>query len=383
MFIFQRVISLCIFSIILFITYALLTKFKGEKNVKRILVFYLFVLGIMGYFYNPYKTADLYTIREHITNIYTNVSFKDVFEQMKSSRMPLQILYYWFFVQVGNLRLLPCITAMITYFNIFYIIFKASKKLKWDNRIIAKIFIIFMCAGQFVEVISGIRSMLSYSFIALAVYLDYFEEKGFIKTLPLYFIGVFLHDSAYPLLILRIAMLLIQKNKRKSEFSNKIHKVINIISFFSIFFISFFIFENLLIELVEHAKYYFLGGIYFYIWEYIIAFLCMILCIKSLGVYKDINKKYRENRISDNYINFLNIAIIVNMFFFFEYSIFQRYRTFVMMLMLPIIGENLYLISNNNKLKEYQGYKRFLIFFMGIIYLLACVRGNLCNLKFI
>lgn len=372
--------SLFIFTFFLLSFYFLIKKDYNTKKIKVYLMIYLMVLGVTAYFYNPYKTADLYTIRKHITSIYQNIDIFDVYKLMSQSRMPLQILYYWWFVQVGNMRLLPCITALITYGNIFLIIYKSFKKNNWSNVTVANVLLIFMCTGQFIEVISGIRCMLAYSIISMAIYVDYYEEKGLKKSFPLYLVGAFIHDSSYPIIAIRLLMLIYQKNYASNKITQKIIKLFNILIFIIAIILCCLLFRDTITGVINHAKYYFNGGIYFYIWEYLIAMICMLYMLISMKVYKKLVRLQKIEKISPNYIKIISIIMAVNFLCFFEYSIFERYRILLLVLFLPIIGEILnYLRLSKDKM--FKGYEQLTLFFIVLVYLLACVRGNLCNLN--
>ena len=60
MFLLERLFGIFTFSLILFFVVNLISKIQNIKSTKKILFVYLFFLFFMGYFYYPYKTADLY-----------------------------------------------------------------------------------------------------------------------------------------------------------------------------------------------------------------------------------------------------------------------------------------------------------------------------------
>ena len=86
MFLLERLFGIFTFSVILFIVVNLISKCKSIKSTKKILFVYLFFLFLMGYFYYPYKTADLYYINNLINNSLVYKSFGEIIIRFQNSR---------------------------------------------------------------------------------------------------------------------------------------------------------------------------------------------------------------------------------------------------------------------------------------------------------
>ena len=234
-----------------------------------------------------------------------------------------------------------------------------------------------MTAGQFLEVISGIRCLLSYSIIALCVFKENVMGKKVILDIPLYMFAIFMHDSCFVLALISIVIYIFKSN----------NKIIKKAFYFVLLALGalFLITKNhdYILSLTTHANTYISGvdsygrTTYFYFWEYLIALLCMIFMGYSLLKYNKIGKK-----IDKSYIITITIVLLITFIFSFEFSIFERFRTYLMILNIPLIGNVFSNAKLNNNLFQKNNYNTVFIFFTIMIYSIAVTRGFLCNLKF-
>ena len=147
MFLFERIFGNAIYSIILVFFTVNISKSKSMKSVKRYMIWFVIALSIMGYFYLPYSTADLYRTKYLITSIYKNMDFNQIISFVRNNGFRLHHLYYWLFGKMNNLNLLPAITAMLFYSNCFCIIYKSAKKYQYSQKTIS-LMILFLMVGR-------------------------------------------------------------------------------------------------------------------------------------------------------------------------------------------------------------------------------------------
>jgi len=338
-----------------------------DKKTRKILLIYTIILAIFAYIYIPSNTADLY---RHFAAIerYSNYSIEQVFEIMTTSYTPAMVIIYYIIAKIGLHGLLPAMTAFIFYNNVFYIYSKTSDKyqLKGIKKVLPLIFI--MSLGTYLEVISGIRTMLAFSMILRCFYEETFEGKSIFKNIIWYLISSTIHIVSVVVIFIRIVTLLLtntDNNTKKSKFKNNIIKM----ALVAILILIFVFNGELIDEIINTGEYYLTNTVYSYIWEYII----MTLATVTVVAMKISNKNNDTDLKKLNM--FSNINILLMLITFNSYSIFHRLGTFNIFLNIPVIFEYL---KNEKETR-----KNYLLLFMSIaILLIACLRGNLCGFKF-
>ena len=218
--------------------------------------------------------------------------------------------------------------------------------------------------------------MLSFSIIALCCYNEFFENKSFMVHIPLYLFASLMHDAALVLTIIRLLFLVFQHEEKK------VKRFINVIMLLLVLIFVMIYGKNTILAAFNHGSNYVNDEVYFYVWEYIVAIFCMLFMYYSIIAFFKLKKKGLINDIAICKCgSFVRILLVINTIFYFEYSIFHRYRTFIMIMILPIIGYLMeeYRKSKPNVLKGY--YKNFQLFF-AVTYCITLIRGNMSGLKF-
>ena len=376
MFLIERIIGVSIFLLSLIIISHFIGKCSNVIETKKYFIIYLIIIFFMGYFYCQYKTADLDYIKNLIN---TNLKYKNFYEMIDmvaSLRFQIYYFYYWIFGKIGDVNLLPAVTGFWFYANIFYILYKSSTKFNISSKSMSRALLFFMAGGQFLEVISGIKSMLALSIVAVCCFREFVEDKSFILDLPLYLFAALMHDAALIAVGFRLGYLILQKENRT------ILKARNVAVLLAFAFFAFKYGGEIIAGATSKAQGYISGNVYSNIWEYIIAFFCNLFMIYSMILIKKITKSALNlKKKLHNLTKFIIYLLVFDGIFIFEYSIYQRYRTFIMMLILPIIA--ILLEKSKNKenpvlSKYYLRFQFFFFFTMG----LSLIRGNLSSLKF-
>lgn len=376
MFLLERMIGICIFFVILIIVSNLISKCLNIKETKKILMLYIFILSVLGYFFCPYKSADLYYIKNLINTNLINKNFRDIFVMFQDLGYQLYYIYYWIFGKLGNTNLLPAVTAMFFYSNIFYILYKSCDKFGLSPKTMSRTLLFFMAGGQFLEVISGIKSMFAFSVVALCCYKEFFENKSFLFNLPLYLFAALMHDAALVAVGIRFVYLIFQKEDRI------IYKIGHYIIFGIFLLFTFKYGKEIIISASSKGQHYINAGAYSNIWEYVIAIICdcfmlYSICLVNNVMKNDLNLKEKMS----TYVKYVVMVLMIDICFVFEYSIFHRYRSFTMMIIIPIIA----LLFEKTYRKEYSFLKKYYLIFQIYFMLtmgIALSRGNLASLKF-
>lgn len=361
-----RIFGVGIYSFLLIVNVLLIEK-TNRRNISKILALYLVELCILAFFFKPGINQDLYRIFGEIKT-FSYFNFQGLVENfLKNSSTPIAIIAYWIIGKIGVYHLLPVIAAFIFYINIFHMLNKISKKYNLSSKCIAITLLIIMCNSSFFEVISGIRTMIAFSFIARSYYDEVFEEKNIVHNLPFYLIACLVHNVGIISTLLRFFIYFVYKENKKC--------FQNIIFIFIVLVIIYYNFD-LIAATMTRAQKYILAGTYNYVWENIITvllFLMLIFIQKNVKKEKKINDEFSIKL--QKYIKFIYLIDLLIIVFSFEHSIFFRFNNFNLMLSIPVV---IYYLENN---KTNKNYKYIVIFTLGIL-LLSCIRGNLSSLRF-
>lgn len=374
MYFFERLIGVIIYFFLTFIITYFISK-SNKKSISKLLFFVTIMLSIMAYFYVPAESADLYRLIE-IKNMYAMMNLNDILEFTKQSTTPVTVLYFYF---IGKLKfdgLLPMITSFIFYRNIFNILIKSALKYEIKSINIALTFLFIMSSGIFIEVISGIRTMLAFSIIANCIYNELIEQKPIFRNLIWYIIASLIHPVALFITIIRVIYLLLEETNSKYKI------IINIFIMVSLILMIFSFGNRYINSMMQVIEYYTRGDSYSYIWEYIIGIAQISIIIMVLSLYfKYLKIENKRNGINNMYA-ICKLIVFILIIMIFEYNTFHRLTLLSSVLIIPIMlnvleKSNIYI----DKFKRFN--LRDIIYISSIlIMILACIRGNLSALKF-
>lgn len=339
---------------------------NNRFSTKKILFLYCLCLSVMGFFFKPNESADLYRINI-LVKYYSNLSINDFILLVKNSNSFVMLCFYRLIGMTNKYNLLPAITCFICYSNIFYVFNDYSEKNYISNKAKSIALLVIMCNSSYFECISGIRTMLAFSILIRCFYNEMYNNKKVISNLFFYILACSIHLISVVIIVVKFICNTfdIRKNEKNN---NIIFKPLLIISFIILIFLG----KNYINGAVDKAIYYIYNRNYTYIWENILTVLLFLLIIIIQSYIKKDNDKniIRNKRIS----RAIQLLIII---FCFEHNTFFRLNNFNLFLNIPIILTSLdYLIKKNNK-----NYK-YITFFSIIILIISCARGNLCSLKF-
>lgn len=384
----ERILSLFIFVIILFIVLFFL--FKLKKRYSMILNIYILLLSIMGYYYKPLtgkggninEGADLNRIWYYF-DYYSFETFDSLWKAVKNSTSPGVNLYYFMISKLNNKHFLPAITAFITFYFCFGIIKTILKRDKeiCSKEIIVSIFL-FMSRGLFLQTISNIRTLLGLSIVAWCIYQEFYNNKKIKNLLIYYILAASFHSIVQVICLYRIFYFFIEKKKDKK---NRIKMML--ISSISIIII-LVLGKEYILKILLKAKEYIEFVEYFYIWEYLISMILIVVILYIINIFKKYYRIGYKKRINNEYsictyrlINYMKPLLYIDFILsFIEFSSFHRINWYLSILSIPLVIYTLkqerIVFSKKNKL-----IKNLMLISL-IILSIACIRGDLCGLNF-
>ena len=292
MFILERLTGVGTYAWLLIITVILIC--HTNANLRLLLSGYIAALCILAYFYVPYKTADLYRIFD-MMKMYSSLPFSTFWRIYgKTSSVALARVLYWGIGRTKIYGLLPATATLICYSCFFYILEKSARLMKASRRNIAVALFFFMSVGQFMSVISNIRTMLVIAVISYCMFRESVEKKFSVLHIILYISMVFIHNIAVLLIVFRLICLMLDRDMSLQK--RIIFLLLSAGCVIAVYRITSGVIGRKIVEMVQ----YYLKGGYSYIWEYIIGTI-VILAAFYIG-------------IENHYINKVGICISGNGF---------------------------------------------------------------------
>ncbi len=371
----ERLVGVCVYILTLGYFYNRIQHAKSAEDVSRYLNHYLIVLCIMAFIYIPGTSADLYRWR-NLAEPWKDSSFSWFLNnRVLPSSTPLSYLFIYICQMTGINGLLPMLSALGFYGNVFHILKCESKREARSSDSIAVTLLFVMSSGVFLEVISGIRCMLAFSIVLRFAYDEMYQGKSLLRSVAFYAIAALLHNAAIPLLGIRLACVVFEKK------SNIGRTILNILLAILSIFMAIRFGADYIDAAFEKANSYTSRNVYLYSWEYLIAALGLFILIPILIKFKKrYPKDWKAEIIS---VRYLLIVLAAEVFFVRTYSIFHRFFTVAVIVSIPWMLTFLNSESENNRNRYNRNRSRQYIVIMSmLVLLLACVRGNLCGYKF-
>lgn len=365
----ERLTGVLIYFIVVLMSYGSIKKSNSAKKYCSVLNVSLLLFVILAYIYIPSSDADLYRW-QNITESWRGIPFKTFINQhLINNTTPMAYLVMYICAQINIKGLLPAICSAVFYHNTFSI-FKDYQTNENNENFKDKTslaFLVFMSSGCFLEVISGIRCFVAFSFIAKSFYYEIYRDRKIIRSIPPYIVASMIHNAVIPIIGIRILYMIFQRT------TNTKRKIFNaaVVAVFIVFAYRYG--KSFIDAAFIKANNYIYGDTYSYIWEYIIGGIQWFIFAYS------INKCRKLNSISVPLMNIIQISrlfLIVEAVFIFEYNIFHRLILVSSFLVIPIISHIQTSKEKNDKIIS------VIILMSELTLLIACARGNLCGYKF-
>ncbi len=362
----ERLTSVMIYVLCLAFSYYFLRNAKTEKRVAFILNLYLAFLCVMAFFYIPTETTDLFRLRK-MSDSWMKFNFGDFFNNiMIKSYVPVSYFMMYLCGKTGITGLLPMLSALVFYYNMFYILKDLNLRHRISPPSLSLGFLFLMSSDIFLEVISGVRCFAAISILARCFYDEMFNDKSVGKNVIWCILASLMHSLALVLYAIRICLLIYSKKNR----------FLNICTGAVVFGIAFIWGRNYLDASIVKMSDYITRGEYSFAWGRLLDLLSLTVII--LSIIKITKIGFENKYISYEAINQMRLIttclVIIALMFSFEYSIFHRTIVFVSMLLIPIIS-----IKCNVKTSE--NYRAFIKLASILLLIVCCSRGNLSGYK--
>lgn len=370
----ERIIGVGIYAIIAVAFYLILC--RDNIRIKRTLYMYAIILSSLAYFFIPATVTDLYRLwitAESYNRFPIMQMVQEIFNGWSS---PLGLVYVCIVSKI-NPHLLPAITSMLFYYNVFYIIADYSEKHYISNRVVALVTFLYMSTGVYGEVISGIRSLLAFSFIARCCYNEIYNDKSILKNLPIYILAALFHQGAMVLVVLRFAAKILFDEKGMKRIAYLLLLGVVVLVFYNRY-------ESLVQKVMRNAESYLTTGGFSYIWEFVFN---TIFAVITLLIFYYTSRNQTISTQSIKMRKFVMLIFAVCIVSINSYSIYHRFILFSSMIALPVflevVGErerrtNEYSLSRNNKFITGNN----LLMMSFVILFLSCLKGNLNGIRF-
>ena len=159
MFLIERAIGLGCFYFTMLLNCFLFSYVKG-KQYKIILLFYLVMLCIFAFAFEPYETSDLYRLREYMQS-WVNYDCEDMLNYAFKRGDPVWIIFSYLTNSLGNInwvQTMSCFGGMALLFNV---ISDMVQRFKLKGKQKGILLFATLCSGNlFMGLIEGIRSPL-------------------------------------------------------------------------------------------------------------------------------------------------------------------------------------------------------------------------------
>ena len=373
MFLVERAIGIGFFYLALFLNSYLFSYVKG-KQYKLILGFYLLILCIFAFIFEPYKTSDLYRLRYYMQT-WVNYDWDDMLYYAFNRSDPIWIIFSYLTSLLGNinwLQTMSCFCGMALLFDVL-----SDLVQRFGLRLGEKGLLLFtaLCSGDlFMGLIEGIRSPLGSIIIFYCIYKEIFENRSILVDFPFYLIAAGLHSFTLVLVLIRFFFLAIQGK-------NAVSRILAV--GISIAVIAFILLKGqfYILAVIEKADNY-TNNIeeYTYLWASVIAFLKILLIVVLLvWLFKKIIYKKEFIQFKSYAVLTAACALISMIAALFSFAVNVRMAIFTFYLALPIFAMALRSnLKDTNSMVSYYSIKYLIIG----IWLISMVRGYICSYKF-
>ena len=376
MFLIERIAGISVYCFFLFIICGLIL--YSNIKVSALLKWYTLFLAVLGAFYKPSITGDLYRTYQAL-DWYASFSFRDFFQVLVlSSTTPVSRLLYWVIGKTGIHELLPFVSALFCYSSIFYMIDKTYQKYQISRKTVVYTLLFLMASSIYISVIGGIRMMVALSAVSFAFFQETVEGKMRWIHVLLYLCAIFIHNMGIVILAILVIAAVFKK-------SGNIGGKILLFLLIAVLLLVLYIFDNRFFdELLEKGSDYITDPGYSDKWEYGIGFLMLIVQIWALTVY---HKQLQPlNTFSELHALALGLqgSLATGVLFFTSFSVFYRFIGHVAV----ILGLPVFMICMENAATKVSKTRRKLqvqntiLLLCALIMIISLTRGSLSALKF-
>lgn len=360
----ERLAGVGTFTLVLIVACMLLMNARTSKRVNLIFNMYLVILCVLAFFYYPGTTADLLRLRAYGES-WIKLEFGTFFKSyVATSSTPVSQLFIYFCSLTNVDGVLPMACALVYYGNAFYIFKDLYNRHNYSAKSLAIALLFLMSTGNFVLIISNVRTFAALAIVARCFYDETINGKPIIWNALWYLIAGLSHSIALVACALRFLWLLFAGTQ------SIYIKIRNILVVAAVFAAVYFLGQKYIDAAINKALGYLEEEVYSFGWSYLISgivvFVALLTCI---GRYQNITPELKDMR------GYILTVVATACVFAFEYSIFHRLTLFSSLLMVPYLAKRIDTAKKNNF--------AILVCFCALAMLAVSVtRGDLSGYKF-
>ena len=327
----ERAVSCLVYILVLFIVTNQINRSHSYGQINRILNNYLIVLTLMGFFFIPDTSKDLYRWLQlsaqwpqlSLTEFINNIALK--------STTPVAYIYIYLCRRTSVDGVLPALCSFLFHCNIFSILKKIYKKYDVNSHSLSLALFFFMCMGRMLEAISGVRSMVAIAIIANCFVKEMSDEKMYIHTIAAEIVACLIHPMAIAVFAIRLLFVAFYKS------DSAVKKIVTVCFVIIGIVFSYSYGQFYITGMLDKAESYLTIDHYYYLWEYIIAGIMWLVSVFTLKAVKDY-VVYCDSMPLKNIYTFAKLLLLIDFFCVIQYSMFHRMVTFTCMVLMPLVA---------------------------------------------
>ena len=375
MYLLERLFGIAVYVYMLGMTCVLIAFTK--VNIKTVLWLYIAGLCVMGFFYTPSETGDLYRIYGSM-DWYATMDLRFFVENfVVNSSVPAARLLFWLVAVTGVNRLLPVVSALICYGLLFSVMDRSRKLFDINRQNFAIALFVLMTTSAYISVVGGVRMMIAMTLVVYCFFRESVEHKSVLPHLPLYLIAVLMHNMGVAILGIRLLALMMNGNRKLRL---RLAVVLLAAAAIAVVLARYGFFAEALLEKIRE---YLREDSYSDTWEYMMGVLIAVgtgvVYFKyrawGLGVRQPVLREFNFSMI---------LSAVLGVLFCYVFTFFYRFVGHLM----PILAMPMLMVTlQDSESKPVRGKVRIpfrvgVMLFGCILLLISCARGSLSSLKF-
>lgn len=360
----ERITGVGVYTLALVVVCLLLINARTSRRVSFILNTYLIALCVMAFCYIPGPDEDLWRIRAYAAS-WLKQDFGTFFQyNVINSANPTANLFIYACSMTGIDGFLPMACALVYYGNALYIFKDLYNRQRYSARSLSIALFFLMATGNFLQIISNVRTFAAMSVVARCVYDETINNKPIIRNALWYCVAALTHSIVLVICVLRFFMLLFSRTQTIRK------KIRNIFITMAIFVFVYALGRDYIDAAIYKAMKYLTGDAYSFAWSYWISgILTFVVVCTCFGRHQNISDGLKNMR------GYVLLIIAIACIFSFEYSIFHRLTLFASLLVIPYLGKRIDSSKNT-------GFSIFVFICSLVMLAISVTRGNLSGYKF-
>lgn len=182
---------------------------KEKFCCKTVAFCFALFMAAFAYSYIPYGGTDLIRYFDYVDQL-KGLSFGEAIGQglRGESHLTVFAAMCWLIGKTGDSHLLPAITVFVIYFIGIYVTCVVAGDMKVSPDVLAMYITFILFCSNFYAITNNIRNVFSFTIVGFATFRDCYQNKRNLWTLLMYIIPIFIHSSAFVMILLRVVIIL-------------------------------------------------------------------------------------------------------------------------------------------------------------------------------